>query len=110
MSEKKPLKKTDKELWEIIADKLANNRYIFLNHAKQRLKDRHVSDLEVLNILDNKENHKRKRNKRKDTYIADYLDWNYCIEGVDVDKQKIRIIISFDSVWMLIITVIRIND
>jgi hypothetical protein len=43
-------------------------------------------------------------------YTLVHHDWNYCIEGYDVDEQKIRIIISFDANLMLIITVMRIND
>lgn len=78
MKKPKPRKKIDTELWNIISDKIGYGNYVFLNHAKQRLKDRAISDLEVLSILENKANRKRKRNKRKDTYTADYVDWNYC--------------------------------
>lgn len=63
--------------------------------------------MDVLDILENKKNRNRKRNKRKDTYTSGYQDWNYCIEGNDLDELKIRVIISFDSELMLVITVIR---
>ena len=69
-----------------------------------------MTDIEVLDILENKSNRRRKRIKSKDTYTHGHQDWNYCIEGHDIDGQKIRIIISFNSRLMLVITVIRIND
>lgn len=46
----------------------------------------------------------------KDKYASDYKEWNYCIEGVDIDGFKIRMIISFRDLEMLIITVIRLGD
>lgn len=109
MQKKKPHKKTDKELWNIIAQKIESGDYVFLSHARKRLMDRNITDIDVLNILENRNDQKRKRNKSKDTYISGYNDWNYCIEGTHLDKRKIRVIISFDSELMLIITVIRID-
>lgn len=107
---RKPNKKTDRELWNLIAEMIASSNYVFLNHAKMRLKDRNVTDIDVLDILENKDNRNRKRNKSKDTYTPGYQDWNYCIEGKDLDGKRIRIIISFDSELMLVITVIRLDD
>jgi hypothetical protein len=105
----KPIKKSDKELWTLIEEKLNDRDYIFLPHAKQRQKDRNISDLDVLDILENKPGRKRQRNKKMDRYTAGYIDWNYCIEGWDLDNEnKIRIIISFES-NLLIVTVIRLN-
>ena len=110
MQHEKPDKKTELELWTLLNEKISNGSYFFLRHAKERLKDREITDIDVLDILENKNNRKRKRNKSKDTYISGYQDWNYCIEGNDLDGKKIRIIISFDKELMLVITVIRIND
>lgn len=110
MLNKKPDKKTDTELWALILEMISNGDYIFLRHAQDRLKDRKVSDLDVLDILENKPKRKRKRNKSKDTFLPGYKDWNYCIEGNDLDNKKIRIIISFDEERMLVITVIRIDN
>lgn len=105
----KPVKKSDHELWTLIENKIFNNHYIILPHAKKRQKDRGITDLDVLDILENKQNRKRTRNKRKDTYSKPYLDWQYCIEGLDLDgMRKIRIIVSFSANSdLLIITVIR---
>lgn len=106
-----PVKKTDHELWTIIENRIAETNYIISSHAKKRQIDRSISDIDVLDILENKKDRKRKRNKKKDIYIEGYLDWNYCIEGQDLDgENKIRIIISFDESNLLLITVIRLSE
>ena len=106
----KPTKKSDKELWELVAETISNLNYIFLNHAKKRLEDRNITDIEVIDILENKNNRKRKRNKMKDSYSNGNKDWNYCIEGLDLEYKQIRVIISFSDENMLIITVIRLDN
>lgn len=104
----KPTKKSDEELFDLMEKKLKSGDYIFMPHAKQRQKDRKVSDLEVLDILEGKKDRGRKRNKSKDKYEQGRQDWNYCIEGKNLDEEKIRIVISFNEDLMPIITVIRI--
>src|SRR3989344_9622201 len=99
---RKPTKKTDKELWTLIAEKINGGEYIFLSHAKKRQKDRQITDIDVLDILENKGNRRRRRNKSKDSYTKGYQDWNYCVEGNALSgKEKLRIIISFDNQAML---------
>lgn len=105
----KPEKWTDRELWRLMEAKIEGKSYVFLSHAKKRLKERGVIDLDILDILQNRDDRKRKRNKRKDVYSAEHQDWNYCIEGRDYDNQLIRIIVSFDENLLLIITVIKIE-
>ena len=101
----RPLKKSNKELFELLDVKIAAGEYVFKKHAKQRQSDRVISDLEVLDILEGKRNRNRYRNKVKDKYEEGKEDWNYCIEGQNLDKQKIRIIISFEAGLIPIITV-----
>lgn len=80
----KPIKKSDKELWTLIEEKIQNNDYLFLKHAKKR--------------------------QEKDNYVEGFIDWTYCVEGLDLDNaHKIRIIISFDESNLLIVTVIRLD-
>ena len=93
--------------------RLYKKKYIFLSHANQRIKERNVSELEVIYLLSGKKGYGRKRNKKKDTYEAISLsevaeDWKYCIEGCDIDGNPLRIIITFTKNLMPIITVIRI--
>lgn len=110
MQKRKPQKKSDKELWSLISKKINSGNYLFMNHAKQRLKDRNVTDIEVLDILENKAGCRRKHNKSKDVYTDGYQDWNYCIEGYGLDNHKIRIIISFNDKLLLLITIIRLDN
>ncbi len=109
----KPIKKTDKELFALIEDKIGQKKYVFLAHSRIRLKERHISELDVLYILLGKKGYGRKRNKKKDSFenpsIFDLAqDWKYCIEGCDIDGSVIRIIVTFTEDLMPIITVIRI--
>lgn len=106
----KPIKKTDGQLYALLEEKIANGNYVFLKHAKDRQQERQISDIEVLDILEGKKGRNRKHNKIKDQYITGYQDWNYCIEGTDVDGKKIRIIVSFMEDLVPIITVIRIDN
>lgn len=105
----RPNKKTDRELYILLKQTIKLGNYVFLKHAKQRQVERYISDLVVLNILEGKEGYNRKRNKLKDQFKNGNQDWNYCIEGIDVDAKKIRIIVSFVDELMLIITVIRLD-
>lgn len=101
-------KKTDFDLWGLISQKISGVRYVFLNHAKTRLVDRKITDIEVLDILEHR--NKCKRNKSKDSFTPGFQDWKYCIEGKSFPAQpNIRIIISFDKDFMLVITVIRLD-
>lgn len=63
---KRAQKKNDSELFLLMEQKIKANQYVFVKHAKQRLLERNISDLEVINILLNKKGCHRKRNKRKD--------------------------------------------
>jgi len=109
--QEKPIKKTDKELWVLIEEQIKNHTYLFLPHAKKRQKDRNISDIDVLEILENKNKCKRQRNKRKDSYTEGFTDWNYCIESLAIEgENKIRIIISFAELHLLIVTVIRLDN
>lgn len=103
----KPIKRTDRELYSLLAAKVSSGDYIFLKHARLRQQDRQISELDVIHIL--KGDAGRKRNKRKDSYDPGKEDWKYCFEGFDIDGLKIRIIITFEDEYLLVITVIRIH-
>lgn len=100
-------------MFSLIESKIAQKKYIFLKHSQQRMLERNIIQLDVLNILSGQRGYGRKRNKKKDTY-EQYIfselsqDWKYCIEGCDVDREPLRIIITFTDDLMPIITAIRI--
>jgi hypothetical protein len=109
----KPIKKTDKELFALIEERILEGKYIFLSHSKQRIKERNLSQLDVLSLLSGKKGYGRRRNKKKDVYEPPSIselaeDWKYCIEGYDIDGNQLRVIITFTDELMPIITVIRI--
>lgn len=110
----KPTKKTDKELFSLIEEKIKCGSYVFLPHSKKRLNERNISELDVIRLLSGEKGYGRKRNKKKDTYehpsICDVAqDWKYCLEGHDIDGISLRVIITFSDDLMPIITVIRIE-
>ncbi|KTD77923.1 hypothetical protein Lwor_1805 [Legionella worsleiensis] len=110
----KPVKRTDKELFALIEQKIRDKSYAFVPHAQQRMLERQILEIDVINILKGIPDYERSRNKRKDSYEAQYIhedadDWKYCIEGKTIDDQKIRIIITFAEDLMPIITVINIR-
>lgn len=110
----KPRKKTDKELFSLIEEKIVQGKYIFLSHANQRIRERNISELDVIYLLSGKKGFGRKRNKTKDIFeeLSIYeksSDWKYCIEGNDIDGHRLRVIITFAENLMPIITVIRID-
>jgi hypothetical protein len=109
----KPIKKTDKELFALIEEKINQRKYIFMSHSERRMRERHVSQLDVIYLLAGKKGYGRTRNKKKDVYesisiIEVAQDWKYCIEGCDIDGHALRVIVTFTEDLMPIITVIRI--
>ncbi len=101
----KPGKKSDLKLFELVEKSIKNVEYVFLPHARSRLSGRVILEPVVLDILEGKHGTKRRRNKKKDSFKVGNEDWNYCVEGVDPNNEKIRVIISFDKKTMPIITV-----
>jgi hypothetical protein len=65
-------KKTDKELLLLIEEKIKQGNYIFLPHAKQRMKERHINEVDVIYLLLDKKGYERKRNKKR-TCLSHFL-------------------------------------
>ncbi|HRD70354.1 MAG TPA: DUF4258 domain-containing protein [Legionella sp.] len=110
----KPVKRPDKELFALIEQKIREKSYAFVPHAQQRMLERCILEIDVINILKGISGYERSRNKLKDIYEAQYIhedaeDWKYCIEGKTIDGKKVRIIITFAEDLMPIITVINIR-
>lgn len=61
----KPVKKTDKELWLMIEQRIENKQYIIMPHAVDRQNTRNITDIDILDILENKETVKEKETKAK---------------------------------------------
>jgi len=104
----KPKTKAKQELFKIIENAIDTCNYIFTKHGKLRSEQRkHVNELQIINILKSKT---KKHEVKKDYYKEGYVDWNYHITGRTIDNEKVRIVLSFDSDLMLIITVINLDE
>ncbi len=99
-------KKSNSEIFSLLDEKIRAEEYFFTNHAKVQCKKRNILEIEVLDILEGRIGSRRKRRENKDLYEVDRMDWNYCIEGINPDNQKIRIIFTFFENKIPIITVI----
>lgn len=104
----KPPKKTKLELFQCIEQAIENKNYVFTQHGEIRSKQRkHVNHEQVIRIL--KDKHK-KHDAARDYYQEGHPDWNYHIQGKTVDNQPVRMVVSFDENWLLIITVINLAE
>ena len=103
----KPSKKSDKELFSLIEQKIVDKKYIFLPHVRQRMLERSITAIDVLYLLQG--HSKRIRNKKKDSYEQDREDWKYCIEDKPRDTD-IRVIMTFTLDMMPIITAINLEE
>lgn len=104
----KPKKKTKQELFDSIEIAIKTGNYIFTEHGELRSKQRkNVNDLQIIKILNSKT---KKHDAARDYYQEGYTDWNYHILGKTINHEKIRIVLSFDSNLMLIITVINLDE
>ena len=81
-----------------------SGNFKFTGHALKRRLERLLSLPDIIYVLKNGHHE-----SSKDSWDEQYETWNYAIRGKTVDQDSIRIIISFDTQRMLIITVIRIN-
>jgi hypothetical protein len=104
----KPKKKTKQELFDNIETAIKTGNYIFTEHGELRSKQRkNVNDLQIIKIL---KSQTKKHEAVRDYYQEGYADWNYHITGKTLNHEKIRIVLSFDSNLMLIVTVINLDE
>jgi hypothetical protein len=79
-----------------------NGNYRATFHAECRQYERDITLLDALHVIET-----GYRVPSRDEYKEEYRAWNYAIEGVTLQDEKTRVIISFDEDLMLIITVIN---
>jgi hypothetical protein len=72
-------------------------------HAMTRQVERSIARLEILYVLKH-----GYHEPAKDRYDKTYKAWNYSMRGKTIDGEELRVIISFDTVGLLIITAITI--
>jgi len=91
----------DEKVLEKIRDKSSCGDYIPVEHAKQRLEQREVTDPEMRYVLAT-----GYREPRKDEFKEEHQSWNYAMRGRTADGRELRVALSFDKDDLLIITVI----
>lgn len=74
-------------------------------HAFIRLQQRRVTLLEVEETLLN-----GAHEENKDIFIKKFNTWNYAISGSTLDGKILRVIVTFPSKEMLIVTVIDVAN
>ena len=83
---------------------IESGAYLDTRHAIQRQKERLINRLDILYVLRN-----GYHEKRKDKFDEQHRAWNYAVRGKNIDRRDIRVIVSFDSNDMLIITAIELE-
>ena len=87
---------------ELAAACIANGNYRPTFHAECRKLERDITLLDALHVIKT-----GYRDPKHDEYKEEYCSWNYAIQGISLQRDKIRVVISFDDNLMLIITVIN---
>lgn len=83
---------------------LDDGTYRFSNHGLERKDQRTVAIPDITNALRN-----GYHEKKKDCWEEAFKSWNYSVRGKSIDGEDLRIIVSFEVVGLLIITVIRLG-
>jgi len=86
-------------LLEVIQEHIKAGRYRDTSHAIQRKKERKIILPEILHVL-----RTGRHEKSKDYYEERFHSWNYSICGATIDKEDLRVIVSFEEKDLLVIT------
>jgi hypothetical protein len=89
---------------KLVANCVAEGRYLDTRHAHQRQIERNIIRSDILFVLLHGF-HEKKKDKFDDVYHS----WNYAIRGKTINSVPIRVVVSFDESGMLIITAIKLN-
>jgi hypothetical protein len=99
---KNPIKKTTTDVFSLIDKALNSGEYIISRHGRKRGRERGITALNIVQALRSPD---RRHEAQKDKYDVGMLDWNYSILSKDIEDRKLRIILTFSEL-MLIVTVI----
>ena len=93
-----------KKLLDKIRDCVMNGKYFDSYHSLLRRGERKITRPEILQVL-KRGWHERK----KDQFDTHHENWKYAIRGETVDGRKIRVVISFQDDFLVILTAIVIG-
>ena len=91
-------------LLKVINTHIVTGQYLYSNHCLLRQVERKIIRQEILFVLKN-----GWHEKANDTYDQKKLLWKYAVRGRTIDNRDLRIIVSFNSAKMLIITVVNLD-
>lgn len=100
---KKPTPPQLEKLRDKICECIENDKYRQTLHALHGEAERSLDLVDALYVLKT-----GRHEKSKTTFDDIFQTWKYAIRGWTLDKEDIRVIVSFDGEGMLIITVIKI--
>ena len=89
---------------EVIRKSITNGNFYDVSHAEGRKEERNITRPEYLYVLKH-----GYHEPKKDEYKEEFKAWNYSIRGKTVDGRELRVVVSFDDNFMLIITVINLE-
>lgn len=98
----RPPKKTN--LLGTVHHCLDENRYHYTRHVLERQRERGIIRPEILYVLRG-----GFHESRKDFFDESFQAWNYAIRGKTVDLRDLRVIVSFDENYLLIVTAIDLD-
>lgn len=90
-------------LLEKIRECIEQEKYIFTNHALDRVQERGIDIQTTVNVLLN-----GYEEKKKTKFDVEKKSWKYAIRGITTDDLDIRVIVAFDEEEMLVITVMHV--
>lgn len=100
-AKRKRLEKHD-NLLALTRECIRSGKYVVTKHTLDRCKERNISFLEIIDVLN-----KGKHEKSKDKFNEIFHAWDYSIRGKTVEDRELRIIVSFDrETKLLLITAI----
>lgn len=91
-------------LMDLLRLKAELGEFVLMKHARERAYEREILLVDIVHVL-----MYGWHEARKDSFSEEFKAWNYAIRGKTVDEFDLRVIVSFDEDYLLIITVIRLG-
>ena len=79
-------------------------QYLDTRHASDRRAERSITRPEILYVL-----RSGWHEKSKDRFQPRFRNWNYSVRGKTIDGRELRVVVSFETSGLLIITAIELG-
>ena len=105
----RPEKLSKEAVLKKLKDAVKKNKIVLSIHADQRMQERNISWFEILDVLKNGHNE-----RRKDQFKDEFNSWVYSIRHDVAEsserKRKLRIPVSFDKDGTIVISAIDLDQ